>query len=79
MWDLLSFAEARANYSDLPAGHWVLLLRNGLLHIAAYCAEVRIHSILAAEVVPMARLAESQLYGKSGTRLARRGVLTKLQ
>ena len=77
--DMLVFAEARVNYSSLPDGHWVVLLRNGLLQIAAYCVEVRIHAILLAEEVPLSRLSVTPHYGKTGKRKARHGALTKLQ
>ena len=77
---LLLFVEARYHYSKhIAPTHWLRDLRNSLLRVLAFSLELQVARVLEEERCDEAKLAPAELRGKSNLRLARRGLLPKIQ
>ena len=79
--DLFLFLEARSAYSpDLAPGHWLVSLRNSLLVVVVFCAEVAVcHQLEADRDLDASKRNVPTLYGRTGKRQARSSIITRMQ
>ena len=68
--ELLSFLEARVHYSDLSQQHWLVVFRNSLNAVLAYCFDMGIGRLLEENAHREASLQPTRLVGPSGKKAA---------